>query len=60
MNYKEYSEMTGDRKLDLLWKRETEKFCDNCLCDKKCGGDINDCLYSHTFEKHFEDILDLF
>ena len=53
-------DLPGNRPIDLLWEKEVEKFCCNCEDNKECNHDIDNCLYSHEFEKYFESILGLY
>lgn len=52
------SDIPGNRKIDFLWEREVEKYCENCE-EEKCNHDIEICQCAEEFEKYFERMLGL-
>lgn len=53
------SDIPGNRKIDILWEREAEKYCENCM-EEVCEKDITECQCAHDFEKYFEGMLNLY
>ncbi len=50
-------DIPGNSKIDLLYEKEFEKYCDNC---GECDPWHDDCHREKEFEKIFEEILELY
>ncbi len=51
------SMILGNRQEDMIWDRETDKFCSNCPKYEDCSDDPNYCERSKEFERHVKVIL---
>ena len=53
-------DIPGNRRIDILWEREAERFCENCDYIIYCTKNIIYCKHAREFVKHFESILNLY
>lgn len=51
------SMISGNRREDVIWDREADKFCSDCPKHEDCSDDPNHCERSKEFEKYVEAIL---